>query len=295
MQRQIRLDKFEQVLPRAMRDARHRHVDRRGEGEPPRSALGGSRPRLRLRDRLLRLHRSRRRPDRARGARPERLPPRAVGRLRHLRAGVDAGGVRQGAQPQAHRRQHVRRDRTGRRALPHDAPAPREDARRAVRLAPGQRRAAGQRVPLAPRRVRDRRVRRSRRASRSSSPSARCRTRSSRPARRRSRTSRGGCRIACWSAASAPSSTCRRSTSPVPKGIAATSTHAHHPAGRRDDDRLGRAADELRHRRQARRLRAEAGRGRAAEEHPGRVRQGARRARRAEEGDQARASAPTRR
>jgi hypothetical protein len=34
---------------------------------------------------------------------------------------------------------------------------------------------------------------------------------------------------------------------------------ADHPAGRRDDDRLGRAVDELRHRRQARGLRAEAG------------------------------------
>ena len=43
-----------------------------------------------------------------------------------------------------------------------------------------------------------------------------------------------------------------------PNGIAATSNCAHHPAGRRDDDRLGRAADELRHRRQARRLRPQA-------------------------------------
>jgi Xaa-Pro aminopeptidase len=34
---------------------------------------------------------------------------------------------------------------------------------------------------------------------------------------------------------------------------------AHHPAGRRDDDRLGRAADELRHRRQARGVRTQAG------------------------------------
>ena len=41
-------------------------------------------------------------------------------------------------------------------------------------------------------------------------------------------------------------------------GIVATSSEPHHPARRRHDDRLGCAADELRHRRQARRLRAEA-------------------------------------
>ena len=63
---------------------------------------------------------------------------------------------------------------------------------------------------------------------------------------------------------------------------------AHHPARRRDDDRLGRAVDELRHRREARRLRAEAGRNRAAEEHSERVRQGAHRSRRRQEGDQGR-------
>ena len=91
-------------------------------------------------------------------------------------------------------------------------------------LAPGQRRAARHRISLAARRQ----PRSSRsakpRASRSSSPSGRCRTRSSRRAGRRSKRSRGGCRTVCSSAGSAPSSTCRRSTSPGRKASSATST-----------------------------------------------------------------------
>ena len=55
---------------------RHRHVDRGGEGEPLRSALEGSRPRLRHRRRLLHVHGPRRRPHRARRARAERLSHR---------------------------------------------------------------------------------------------------------------------------------------------------------------------------------------------------------------------------
>ena len=108
MQRQIRLDKFEQVLPQAMRDngidmwivaVKENHTDPLwddlgrgyvcGIGYYVFTDRGGDR-------------------HRAGGARAERLPGRAVGRLRHLRVGVDAGGLRQGARPAAHRRQHVR-------------------------------------------------------------------------------------------------------------------------------------------------------------------------------------------
>ena len=146
----------------------------------------------------------------------------------------------------------------------HDASAPREDARRAVRLAPGQRRAAG--VASSARAASPPRSSRSARppASPFSSPSARSRTRSSRRGRPRSRTSRGGCRTACSSAALGSEFDMPSVYITGPEGIVATSTDAHHPARRRHDDRLGRAVHELRHRRQTRRLRAEAGRDRAA-------------------------------
>ena len=178
MQRQIRLDKFEQVLPQAMRAhgidmwivaVKENHTD------PLWDDLG---PRLRLRASATTSS-----PIAAASGSSARRSARAatsrrVGRLRHLRARVDAGGVRQGAQPQPHRRQHVRRDRAGRRAVrtrcsQHLVKTLGEPYAVAAR----QRRAAGQRVPLAPRRRRRSSRSAKPRASRSSSPSARSRTR----------------------------------------------------------------------------------------------------------------------
>ena len=177
MQRQIRLDKFEQVLPRAMRDngidmwivaVKENHYDPLWK-DLGRGYVSGHR--------LLRLHRSRRRPHRARRARTERLPLERVRRLRHLRAGIDARRLRQGAQSAPHRREHVRRDRPGRRPVGDHARAPEEDARRAVCVA--TRVSAEQLVATSARTASPRKSSplAKPRASRSSSPSARCRTR----------------------------------------------------------------------------------------------------------------------
>ena len=141
MQRQIRLDKFEQVLPRAMRDngidmwivaVKENHYDPlwndlgrgyvsgigyyvftdRGGDRIERAALGPSGYLLERVGRL-RHHRRRRRrsPSTSRRAIPKRI----------------------GAQ-------HVRRDRPRRRPVGDDARAPEEDARRAVRVAASCRR-----------------------------------------------------------------------------------------------------------------------------------------------------------
>ena len=144
----------------------------------------------------------------------------------------------------------------------------------------------GQRLPLAPRRLRDRRLRRGR-GHRHPAHRAGAVERGD---HHRQDHARGRRVVAAGSPARARARLGVRHAVGLrhrPRGHRRDLVVAHHPAGRRDDDRLGRAADELRHRRQARRLRAEAGRADAAEEHSGGLRQGHRRARRREEGDQA--------
>jgi hypothetical protein len=121
MQRQIRLDKFEQILPKAMR-ARHRHVDRGGQGEPPRPALGDlGRGYVTGIGYYVFTDRGGDRIERA-ALGPSGYLLSESGAYDIFRPALDAGGVRQGARPETHRRQHVRRDRPGRRPLLHDAP-----------------------------------------------------------------------------------------------------------------------------------------------------------------------------
>ena len=212
MQRQIRLDKFEQVLPLAMKNAgidmwivavKENHI---------RPAVGRPGPRLRHRHRLLHVLPARRSRGAA-GARAERLSAsNESGAYDGMTAGRDAAGVRAPARPEAHRRQHVGGDRPGRRPVGHDARAPREDARRAVRVASRERREAGVGVPLAPRRLRDRRLRRSRRhrhpAGRAGALERSDHARQDHP-RRRGVVAAGP---AARARRSARSSTCRRST-----------------------------------------------------------------------------------
>ncbi len=267
MQRQIRLDKFEQVLPRAMRDngidmwivaVKENHYDPlwndlgrgyvTGIGYYVFTDRGG--------DRIERA---------ALG--PSGYLLNESGAYDIIAAGLDARRARQGAQSEAHRPQHVGADRAGRRPVGHDARAPEDDARRADGVAIRLRRETGRRLPIAPRRRGDRRVRRGRRHRH---PADRARA-VERGDHARQDDARGRRVVDAGSAA--------RSRARLRVRHAVRLRHrpqrhrrdlelAHHPARRRDDDRLGRAVDELRHRRQARRLRAEARRDRAAEEHP---------------------------
>jgi hypothetical protein len=138
---------------------------------------------------------------------------------------------------------------------------------------------ACQRLPLAPRRLRDRRVRRSR-GHRDPARRARALERGHhRPARPRSKTSRGGCRIACSSAGSV------RVRHAVdlrhrPEGIVATSSPRLIQPG--DVMMIDWGVQLMNFGTDVKRVAyvLEAGRAGAAEEHPGGVRQGDRRARR---------------
>ena len=161
----------------------------------------------------------------------------------------------------------------------------RRDARIAIRL----RGEAGRRLSVAPRRGRDRRVRRSRQ-HRDPADRARAVERSDHAGQDHARGR--GVVDAGSPARSRPRLRVRHAVRlrHRPRRHRRDLELAHHPARRRDDDRLGRAVDEFRHRREARRLRAEAGRDRAAQEHSERVRQGADGARRRQEGDQGRRS-----
>ena len=156
MQRQIRLDKFEQVLPRAMRDngidmwivaVKENHYDPLWNdlGRGYVSGIGYYVFTDRGGDRIERA---------ALG--PERLPARtSPAPTTSSRRRRRSPSIVKAAQSEAHRRQHVGRDRPGRRPVGDDARAPQEDARRAVRLAP---RVSAEklvvRFPIAPRRRR---------------------------------------------------------------------------------------------------------------------------------------------
>ena len=262
MQRQIRLDKFEQVLPLAMRNAgidmwivavKENHYDPLWE-DLGRGYVTGHR--------LLRVHRSRRRSHRARGARAERLPARAVRRLRHLRArrrrcrrssrsatrSASASTCRtRSARPTACRytmHQHLVKtlgEPYASRLVSAEALVSEFRSRRVAAEIVAFGEAAGIAIQLAERALSNEVITPGKTTLED---------------------------VAWWlqdrllerglgSEFDMPSVYVTG-----PEGIVATSTDAHHPARRRDDDRLGRAADELRHRRQARRLRAEAGRDR---------------------------------
>ena len=258
LQRQIRLDKFEQVLPVAMKNAgldawivavKENHYDPLWEDLGRGYVTGIGYYAFFLRgDRVERA-----------GARAVRLPAEPIGRLRQLRLGRRPG--QGGAQPrsEAHRRQHVRRDRPGRRPVGDDARAAEEDARRALRLAARQRRAAGLRVPIATRGRRDRRLRRGRRHRH---PAGRAGAVQRGDHAGEDHARRGGVVAAGPAARARPRLGVRHAVGlrHRPRGHRRHLERPHRAARRRHHDRLGRAADELRHRRQARRLRAEAGR-----------------------------------
>ena len=160
-ERQIRLDKFEQVLPKAMRDngidmwivavkENHREPLWNDLGRGYVSGIG------------YYVFTDRGRPNRASRARAVRLPARQSGAYDTF-ASADAGRIRQGARSAPHRRQHVRRDRSGRWPVRDDARASEEDAGRAFasRLVSAEKLVV--RLPLASRGIGDRGVRRSRR------------------------------------------------------------------------------------------------------------------------------------
>ena len=117
MQRQIRLDKFEQVLPQAMRDAgidmwivavKENHCDPLWEdlGRGYVTGIGY----------YVFTDRGGERIERA-ALGPGGYLIEQSGAYDIFARGVDARGVRQGARPEAHRRQHVGRDRPGRRPV----------------------------------------------------------------------------------------------------------------------------------------------------------------------------------
>ncbi len=162
IQRQIRLDKFEQVLPRAMRAngidmwivaVKENHYDPLWNdlGRGYVSGIGYYVFTDRGGDRIERA---------ALG--PSGYLLNESGAYDIIGAAADARRARQAARPQAHRAEHVRRDRTRRWPVGDDARAPEENAGRHLRRPLRVRREARRRFSLAPRRRGDRGVWRSR-------------------------------------------------------------------------------------------------------------------------------------
>ncbi len=236
-------DAAREVRHRAARgDAgeRDRHVDHGPQGRSRRSAHPGPRRRLREPHRVLHLHRPWRRPDRAGRAGDQRVSPGRERGLRHRDRELRCAGVRRRTRPGAHRSQHGREHRGGRRALLHWLPPSGGDARRTVGVPLRLRGKTGIRFQSAASRLGDHGVRRGGRDL-AGTRGAGALQRSHHPGRHRT----GRCRVVAHGpAARARAGVILRLPVHLHHGAGGRRggvERPHHPGRGRHDDRLGRA------------------------------------------------------